>query len=334
MSRWQYAEYVPVAEKKAKAAKKLKQLQKKMPNIAPVIIKGTALARTWWGKSWNKNLRRYADYSNRIGRGSSYLRHGAVLDLKIDAGRVTALVQGSSSKPYEVEIKIKAIAPANWRAIKKQCGSQLKSLQDLLAGKFPKALGEIFLADGKGLFPEPKAIDFACSCPDWAYMCKHVAAALFGIGARLDEDPLLFFKLRQANTDDLVARAVKEKTGELLAKTKLKSAKVIDSADLSSLFGIDMDAKPEFTKNKKKAPKKQVVSKKKGPSKGPGELQKKKKTATAQIEDIILQNKTGTTVANLEEKTGFPRLKIYAITSRLRQSGRVTYVAQGVYGRP
>ena len=115
MGYWGYPRYVSVAEKKAKAAKKLKQLKKKMPDIKPVVIEGTALARTWWGKSWNKNLERYADYTNRIGRGRSYVRHGAVLDLKIDSRQVTALVQGSTSKPYEVVISIKGINQVNWK---------------------------------------------------------------------------------------------------------------------------------------------------------------------------------------------------------------------------
>jgi uncharacterized Zn finger protein len=246
MSYWGYPKYVTVAEKKAKAEKKLEQLRKKRPGIAPVVIEGNTLARTWWGKSWNRNLERYADYGNRIGRGKSYVRHGAVLDLKIEGGRVTALVQGSRAQPYEVVIRIAPVNKVNWDQAREQCRGELSSLPDLLAGKFPKALGEIFLAEDKGLFPTPKEIDFDCSCPDWASMCKHVAATLYGIGARLDEDPLLFFTLRQADTEELVARAVQEKTGDLLARADRKGSRVIDDADLSGLFGIDMDVKPDF----------------------------------------------------------------------------------------
>jgi uncharacterized Zn finger protein len=338
MSYWDYPEYVTVAEKKAKAAKKLAQLRKKRPDIAPVVIEGNTLARTWWSKSWNKNLERYADYSNRIGRGKSYVRHGAVLDLRVEGGRVTALVQGTRAKPYEVVIKIASVKKANWDQIRKQCQGELRSLPDLLAGKFPKGLGEIFLAEGKGLFPTPKEITFDCSCPDWASMCKHVAATLYGIGARLDEDPLLFFTLRQADTNELVTRAVQEKTGDLLARAGRKSSKVIDDADLSGLFGIDMDIKPDFgaTVAKTEKPKRLPRGKKAAPA--PVDRQTtgatKASTATALIEEIINhQHPNGTTVAMLEEATGFPRTKIYAITSRLRQQGRIRYVAQGVYGR-
>lgn len=337
MGYWDYPRYVSIAEKKAEAEKKLQQLKKKMPGIAPVVLEGNALARTWWGKSWNKNMERYADYSNRIGRGKSYVRHGSVLDLRIEGGRVTALVQGSRAKPYEVVIRIQPVKKANWDFIRKQCQGELRSLPDLLAGKFPKALGDIFLAEGKGLFPTPKEISFDCSCPDWASMCKHVAAALYGIGARLDEEPLLFFTLRQVDTEELVAQAVKDKTGELLAKADRKSSRVIDDADLSGLFGIDMDVKPDFTISRKPPAKRGAIRKKMSSAKPPAGPTAKGKTprpATALVEEVVRQNPAGATVAMLEETTGFPPTKIYAITSRLRQQGRISYVAQGVYGWP
>jgi uncharacterized Zn finger protein len=326
-----------VAEKKAKAENKLKQLRKKIPGIAPVIIEGGTLARTWWGKAWNRNLERYADYTNRIGRGKSYVRHGAVLDLKIAGGQVTALVQGTRAKPYEVVVHIDPVKKAHWDRIRKECQGELRSLPDLMAGKFPKALGEIFLAEGKGLFPTPKEISFACSCPDWASMCKHVAATLYGIGARLDEDQLLFFTLRQADTEELVARAVQEKTSDLLAGAARKSSRVIDDADLTGLFGIDLDGEPDFRADAKPpAPKRSSRGEKASslPAAKPAAEAEKGRTATALIEEIVWQNPKGATVAMLEEATGFPPPKIYAITSRLRQQGRISYVAQGVYGPP
>ncbi len=155
-----------MAEKRAKAAKKLAQLKKKNPHISPIEIKVSAIARTWWGKAWNRNLEAYADYKNRIGRGRSYVRHGAVLDLRIEQGKVESLVQGSRSKPYSVSVRIKAIEKSIWKALKSAAEGKLDSLQELLGGKFPKALGEIFTIQGKGLLPSPKEIEFACSCPD------------------------------------------------------------------------------------------------------------------------------------------------------------------------
>ena len=242
MSYWGFPRYVSVGEKQQRSKKKLEQLKKKNKNIAPIIIEGRTLAHTWWGKAWNKNLEGYADYSNRIGRGRSYVRCGSVLDLQINEGEIKSLVQGSESKPYSIVIKIKALEKSVWKKIKGVCKGKLDSLQELLVGKFPKVLGEIFMAHGNGLFPAPKEIDFDCSCPDWASMCKHVAAALYGVGARLDEDPNLFFTLRKIEINDLITETVKDKTKDLLTKAKKKSGRIIEDQDLSSVFGIELDS--------------------------------------------------------------------------------------------
>ncbi len=237
-----FPRYVSVAEKRARARRKLEQLRKKHPDIRPVVIAGNALVRTWWGKAWNGNLGKYADYANRIGRGRSYVRHGAVLDLQIKPGQINALVQGSRGSPYTVTIKIKPITEPIWQQIKTACAGQLASLQELLAGRFPKGLAELFTAKGSGLFPAPQEIDFRCSCPDYAYMCKHVAAVLYGIGTRLDEDPSLFFVLRKMKMDDLITQAVQDKSERLLKQAKKKTARVIDDADLGEVFGIEMES--------------------------------------------------------------------------------------------
>lgn len=266
MSYWGYPRYVSVEEKRAKAAKKLKQLKKKNPAINPIIIEGSTIARTWWGKSWNHNLERYADYSNRIGRGRSYVRHGAVLDLQISPGRVESLVQGTRSKPYTVIINIKGINKKIWQNIKAACAGKLDSLPELLAGKFPKVLGEIFTAQGQGLFPSPEEIEFNCSCPDWAYMCKHVAATLYGIGAHLDDSPNLFFKLRKVNIDDLIQQTIKDQSYNLLKTAEKTSARTIAESDLSGMFGIDMEDHIHFDppKSGKKVSRSKKTSRKAG----------------------------------------------------------------------
>jgi len=254
MAYWRFPRYVSVAEKKAKAARKLKKLKKKNPAIQPIVLESSAIAKTWWGKSWNLNLERYADYSNRIGRGRSYVRHGAVLDLQISAGQVKSLVQGSRTKPYTVIIKIKGITKNIWKNMKAACAGKLDSLPELLNGKFPKALEEVFTAQGRGLFPSPKEIDFDCSCPDWAYMCKHVAATLYGIGTRLDDDAGLFFKLRKVKIDDLIQQTLKDQSYKLLEKAEKMSSGKIAESDLSDMFGIDMEETMDldFSKTTKK----------------------------------------------------------------------------------
>ena len=345
-----YSPYVTVAKKKAKAAKKLKQLKKKNPDIKPIVLEGSKIAKTWWGKSWNLNLERYADYSNRIGRGRSYVRHGAVLDLQINSGKVESLVQGTRSKPYSVIIKIKAVNKNTWKHIKAACEGKLDSLQELLAGKFPKALGEIFTIQGKGLFPSPKEIEFSCSCPDWAYMCKHVAATLYGIGARLDEEPDLFFKLRKVKMKDLVSQAVEDKTRKLLKKAKKKTARVIDESDLADVFGIDMEETVVSNKKKGKAAKK--TSKTKKPlSRASGKTKvksangkAKKKTVSKKalpkrkpkppfdtVVGIVRRSRKGVNVASIREKTGFDDKQIRTYIYKAKRQGKIKNKSRGVY---
>jgi len=247
MSRYSYSfpKYISVAERRAKAERKILQLKKKNPAISPVSVKGKRLAESWWGISWNKNLENYADYSNRIGRGRSYVRHGAVLDLKIKKGKVISLVQGSVSRPYTIEISIKKIKTAAWENIIQKCQGKIDSLNDLLDGKLPKSMVNILIDKKEGIFPAPGEIKFSCSCPDSAYMCKHIAATLYGVGTRLDQKPDLFFTLRGVNMENLVSLAIQKEADKLIKKSKAKSsARIIQNADLSSTFGIDFDNSP------------------------------------------------------------------------------------------
>lgn len=236
-----FYERVSVNEEKERNKKAVEKLMKKNPGIAPIVVSGRKLASTWWGKSWNDNLESYSDYSNRIGRGRSYVLHGAVLDLQIAPGKISALVQGSRKAPYDVVIDIKPLDKAAWDKLVKACEGKIESLQELLDGRFPKALDEMFTAKGKGLFPTPKEIRFDCSCPDYATMCKHVAAALYGVGTRLDENPALFFVLRNVDVDELISKAIVQKSETLLSKSGRKSGRIIEGNDLSAMFGIEID---------------------------------------------------------------------------------------------
>lgn len=241
MSFYGYGKYVTAEERRNKAMKAAEKLKKKNSDISPIIIEGRTIAKTWWGKAWNNNLESYADYSNRIGRGKTYVRNGSVLDLKISKGSVTALVQGSRAKPYQVDVKIQKINDDLWNNIIKSCEGKIESLQELIEGKFPKALSELFTAKGSGLFPSPKEIGFNCSCPDWASMCKHVAAVLYGIGARLDSSPELFFSLRDVNIEDLISKAIQGKTKTMLEKAETKSRRILEDKDIGTLFGVEME---------------------------------------------------------------------------------------------
>ena len=217
----------------------LEKLRKKNPHIQPIIIKGKGKsAKSWWAQAWNKNLESYADYSNRIGRGRSYVRRGAVLDLSITPGKIHALVQGSSTEPYTVEIQIDRLQKTTWNTIVVQCSHKIANLETLVSGQFPPELMELFTKKGSGLFPLPKEIHFNCSCPDWASMCKHVAATLYGIGVRFDTDPTLFFSLRDINFSELLKKSVAEKMNSMLKNADTVTKRVIRDMDTYELFGV------------------------------------------------------------------------------------------------
>jgi uncharacterized Zn finger protein len=231
--------YIPVAERRRKAALAMEKLSKKGHKVAPVKIEGRAIVTTFWGKAWCDNLERYRDYENRIGRGRTYVRNGSVVDLQIASREVTAMVSGSEL--YKLKISIGAVGAKLWASICKDCSGEINSLVELLQGRFAKGVMERICRQGDGLFPKPAEIAFSCSCPDHASMCKHVAAVLYGVGARLDAQPELLFRLRAVDENDLIARIDMVP----LAKQGAASRKVLDTRDLSALFGLDMDVGAE-----------------------------------------------------------------------------------------
>lgn len=233
--------YVSVGARRALAARELAKLKKRGRKVSPVVIEGRAIAETFWGEAWCDNLERYSDFANRLPRGRTYVRNGSVVDLQVGPGSVTALVSGSTM--YDVKVTVGPVAPARWSAICKDCSGAIDSLVELLQGRFSKGVMTRLCEEKTGLFPSPKDILFTCSCPDWASMCKHVAAVLYGIGARLDHQPELLFTLRKVDQQDLIASA-----GSDLSKkrTRPAGAKVLVSDDLSEMFGIEMaPAKPK-----------------------------------------------------------------------------------------
>ncbi|MBF0152868.1 MAG: SWIM zinc finger family protein [Magnetococcales bacterium] len=237
MSRYErWAPYVPVAERRRQAAREIEKLRKKGHAVAPVIIAGRTITSTFWGKAWCKNLESYHDYENRLPRGRSYVRNGSVVDLQIAPRVIQAMVSGSSM--YRVEINIRALPQAEWKALCTDCSSGIDSLVELLQGRFSKGVMDRICRQDNGLFPRPSEIKFSCNCPDYASMCKHVAAVLYGVGSRLDEKPELLFLLRAVDQNDLVARL--DTTALPLAKQGSKSGKLLETDDVSQLFGLDM----------------------------------------------------------------------------------------------
>lgn len=232
---YSFAPYVPVAQRKRQAEKAMEKLRKKGHPVSPVVVEGRTIAHTFWGKAWCQNLERYSDYANRIPRGRTYVRNGSVVDLQIAPGTVQALVQGSQL--YKVEVQVHATSKAKWISLCGDSAGAIDSLVELLQGRFSKGVMERMCEPAKGLFPSPKEIEFSCSCPDSASMCKHIAAVLYGVGARLDTQPELLFRLRKVDHQELITHAGKD--GSLSQKNP-REEKVIATDDLSELFGLDL----------------------------------------------------------------------------------------------
>jgi uncharacterized Zn finger protein len=233
--RFTWRPYVSMAERRRKAERELEKLRKKGHPVSPVVIEGRTVARTFWGKAWCDNLGCYSDFANRVPRGLRYVRNGSVVDLQVSPGEVRALVSGSDL--YKVAVEVSALPRARWTSICTDCAGAIDSLVELLQGRFSKGVMERICRQKTGLFPAPAEIRFSCSCPDWASMCKHVAAVLYGIGARLDEKPDLLFTLRQVDEKDLIAKAGR---GLRLSKKGPAEDRILAGDGLSELFGVEL----------------------------------------------------------------------------------------------
>jgi uncharacterized Zn finger protein len=263
MSYWDgWRPYVSKAERRHRAALEMAKLKKKGHPVAPVVLQGRTIASTFWGKAWCDNLERYGDYSNRLPRGRTYVRNGSVVDLQIAEGEVSARVSGSDL--YKVKVDIVPVPKTRWRSICKDCAGGIDSLVELLQGRFSKGVMERICRQRSGLFPAPEEIQFSCSCPDWASMCKHVAAVLYGVGSRLDDRPELLFRLRKVDEKDLLAVAT---AGLPISRKKPAAGKVLDTADLSSIFGLDLAGETESESTESAKPSARKVVKKPGSKK-------------------------------------------------------------------
>ncbi len=229
--------YVPVAQRRAKAAKDTAKMAKSGRAVSPVKLSGRKIASTFWGKAWCDNLEAYSDYANRLPRGRTYVRNGSVVDLQIDDGKITALVSGSEL--YRIEIRIQSLPEAHWTQVQKECTGKIDSLIEMLQGRLSSGVMQTVTRKDGGLFPRPAEIRMNCSCPDSAGLCKHLAATLYGVGARLDEKPELLFLLRGVDPSELISKA--SATDAIQQTSAQVSGAGLSDSDLADVFGIELE---------------------------------------------------------------------------------------------
>ncbi len=275
--------YVSVAQRRANAKREMARLNKRGKKIEPIEIEGRKIARTFWGQGWCDHLESFSDFSNRLPRGRTYVRNGSVCHLEIAKGQIEAIVSGSEL--YNVSVEISTLPPKKWTALKKQCTGQIGSLLELLSGELSDNLMLVVTDRKEGLFPLPGEIEFTCDCPDWAGMCKHIAAVLYGVGARLDHSPGLLFALRGVDVEELIQT---DAGTALDTELHAPGGKQLTGEDLSDIFGIDMlppsETPPKSQKSTKrsevpKSVKKKSVKKKASKKKAAEQKTLKKKSA-------------------------------------------------------
>ena len=250
MSYVEWRPYVSVAQRRAEAAREMKKLHSRGMNVEPIEIQDRKIAHTFWGKAWCKHLEQFSDFANRLPRGRTYVRNGSVCHLAIKQGKVEAIVSGSEL--YKVTIDIAPLSSAMWKNVRKQCAGQIGSMLELLQGHLSSQVMGIVTDPTKGLFPQPGDIKLHCDCPDWADMCKHVAAVLYGVGARLDKKPELLFVLRKVDHEELISVELDMQT----ATTGQGKRRRLANQDLSNMFGIEIEDTTPPAKKRKTPPRK------------------------------------------------------------------------------
>ena len=265
MSRFRWAPYVPVAQRREEAQEKIRRLKKQGKKIQPITITGRSIAYSFWGKAWCDHIQSFSDYSNRLPRGRSYVKNGAVVHLEIRKGEIFAKVSGT--RLYTVLISIKTLSPKKWKDVKTRCSGQIGSIIELLQGKLSKNVMAVVTDRQNGLFPQAKEITLDCTCPDWAVMCKHVAAVMYGVGARLDENPELLFLLRGVDHEELIEAQADFIKGAGKGKTGRKR---IAGDAVADVFGIEVSGEIEPPGPGSKRVRKQGAQPVQGPKPDPG----------------------------------------------------------------
>ena len=326
---YEWPPYVPVAERRRKAAAEMAKLAKKGQPISPVVIPGRTIASTAWGKAWCANMESYSDYANRLPRGRSYVRNGSVVDLQITPGTVAARVSGSSI--YRTTITVKPVPKARWQQVCADCAGGIDSLVELLQGRFSKGVMDRLCRQGDGLFPVPKDIHFDCSCPDGAYMCKHVAAVLYGIGARFDSKPELLFTLRQVDPAELLSKA-----GSGVVTAPAAGERTLADDDIGALFGLEMDGSTEAATAAAKKPR--AAAKPSVPSAKPARVRDPASRLLAALHRAgSLDNAAARAATGLDAEAVRPLLRKLVADGHARVHGQrrgTRYVAVGKARKP
>lgn len=316
MSYNQWAPYVSVAKRRAQAQRAIAKLRKQGKHIEPVEVEGRKIARSFWGEGWCKQLEQFSDYDNRLPRGRTYVRNGSVAHLAISKGKIEAIVSGSTL--YHVKIAVKPLARKKWEILCQQCTGQIGSMLELLQGQLSNQVMQIVTDPNTGLFPDPNEITLSCDCPDWADMCKHIAAVLYGIAARLDHQPELLFVLRNVDHEALISAELDMQT----ATSGKSKRRRLTTQNLSSVFGVDIEEPVDPLKRKKSSFTKKAATKK--------AIKKKAVAKKAVVKKTIKKASTMKTVAHKPRLRKIPPKKVITKKVPARKTTKETSAKRSI----
>lgn len=316
MSYNQWAPYVSVAKRRAQAQRAIAKLRKQGKHIEPVEVEGRKIARSFWGEGWCKQLEQFSDYDNRLPRGRTYVRNGSVAHLAISKGKIEAIVSGSTL--YHVKIAVKPLARKKWEILCQQCTGQIGSMLELLQGQLSNQVMQIVTDPNTGLFPDPNEITLSCDCPDWADMCKHIAAVLYGIAARLDHQPELLFVLRNVDHEALISAELDMQT----ATSGKSKRRRLTTQNLSSVFGVDIEEPVDPLKRKKSSFTKKAATKK--------AIKKKAVAKKAVVKKTIKKASTMKTVAHKPQLRKIPPKKVITKKVPARKTTKETSAKRSI----
>lgn len=195
----------------------------------------TRFGLTWWGQRWIGALEALgALYANRLPRGRTYARRGAVTDLQVRAGAVNARVAGRRARPYRVTVRLPVFDDATWDAALAALAAELRHAAALLDGQMPTDVDDVLAGCGVSLFPRAGELDTTCSCPDWANPCKHVAAVHYVLAQSFDADPFLLPALRGRDRDALLRGLRAARSGAEAVDEPAERSGPVAVADLSA----------------------------------------------------------------------------------------------------
>lgn len=249
MAFYRWRPYVSQAARRAQANRHLEKLRKKGKPVDPVCVEGRTICHSFWGRAWCDHLESFSDFENRLPRGRTYVRNGSVCHLEIHPGRIEALVSGSEI--YRVKIGIKPLPATIWNHVQERCRGRIGSMIELLQGRLSEHVMQIVTDRREGLLPLPSQIELDCDCLDWATMCKHVAAVLYGVGNRLDREPEILFSLRGVEA----ALLIDNNLAGALPPPSPDAESAIAEDQLASVFGVEFDADVAPPQPKSKAAK-------------------------------------------------------------------------------